>query len=709
MAIDLTSTFFNIVQEQTDFGQAINVEFTVKNDGDMDVDPFSLDIFLRPNTNIGDLNDESYQLGTYDIVTGLKAGEEVTKTFKYSTPAADNPFWVGEGTYYAGLFIDPDFEIDETDLFNNYTGGSSADFQVFYDSYEVVDYGPSDLAASSIDVGGSGLQPGDHVPLTFTVENLDQTNPAHPFSIDIYLNSTQGSFDPDSDLKLGFYDIREVLDPGTGVTKSYTYTLPGVDDAVWDAIGDGTHYIHLDVDPTNEVEEFDDGNNSGQGLGFDSVSFDVSGINDAPDLVVSHFSAPDSFNAGDTISVDYEIANIGGLDAESLAAGFYITTTDYLASGEPVGVDDVPGILFLQGDLDSSLFDVAAGASTGIMTTDLTIPEGWGGFSGDGEYVIGAIADVFDDVTEGDENNNSNNIADQDYQTVSIAAPDNTGAVDLEGSYFELGTDEIEAGGEVDLSFEVANKDIGHVGTFDIDLYLSHDENISADEDYYLGTYTIVDGIIGQTDTGVKSFTYHAPEAGDPFWQGGDAPYYAGMIIDPENLVAETDETNNSNFGEGLDFASTPKVADLMSKSLEIVGDTDTFSAGDTIEVQYEIMNEGTGAAEDFAAGFYLFDDEYATSNEELSIDDVPEVFFLQGDQASSLISLEAGESTGMVTTELTLPQEWDGYLNASGGLNLGVAADPYQDVDESNELNNSLNGAGVDYQEIFITSDNVA
>ena len=707
MAIDLTSTYFNIIQEKTDFGQALNVEFTVKNLGDMDVEPFSLDILLGLAP---ELDASPYKLGTYDIVTGLKAGEEVTKTFKYSTPAANNPFWRGgEGDYYAGLVIDPDFEIDETDELNNYTDGSSEDFQVFYDSYEVVDYGPSDLAATGIDVGGSSLQPGAHVPLTFTVENLDQTNPAHPFSIDIYLNSTEGSFNPDTDFKLGFYDIREVLDPGTGVTKSYTYNLPDVDDAVWDAIGDGTYYIHLDIDPTNEVEESDDGNNNGQGLGVDSVSLDVNGINEAPDLVVSSFTAPDSFSVGDTISVDYEIANIGGSDADSLAAGFYITTADYLASGEPVGVDDVPGILLLQGDRDSSLIDVAAGASTGRMSTDLTIPEGWGGFAGDGEYVIGAIADVFDDVTEKDEDNNSNNVVGQDYKTVTIDAPDNSGLVDLEGSYFELGNNEIEAGEGIDLYFEVANKEIGHVGSFDIDIYLSHDDHISADEDYYLGTYTFVDGIDGKTDTGVKSFTYHAPEAGDPFWEGGDAPYYAGMIIDPENHIAETHEDNNSNVGEGLDFASTPKVADLMTKSFEIVGDTDTFSAGDMIEVKYEIANEGTAAAEDFAAGFYLFDDEYVTSNVELSIGDVPEVFFLQGDRASSLISLEAGESTGMVTTELTLPQNWDGYLNASGGLNLGVAADPYEDVDESNEFNNSLNGAGVDYQDIFITTDNAA
>lgn len=703
MPIDLTGSLFNIIQEQIDEGQALNLDFTLKNSGDEEAQPFSLDIFISTDNTI---TEDDFKLGKYDILESLKANEEVSKSYRYSTPAADNPFWDGAGDYYVGFLIDPDDQISELNETNNGNQGSGIDLDIV----NVVDFGQSDIVASSLTVGGGTLSPGAKAPVGFTIRNQSTTESAHPFSVDIYLTAND-TFNPSIDFKLGTYDIREVLAAGEDISKSFTYTLPSVENAIWS--GNGTHHIHLDIDPNNEVLESDDDNNSGQGLGIDSFSFDVTGIDEAPDLVVTHFDAPDSFTAGDTITVDYGIANYGGSDAESLAAGFYITTEDYLSSGESIGLDDVPDILFMQGDRESSLFDVESNLIDGqpdallgttIRSTELTIPEEWGGFSGNGEYVIGAIADVYDDVAEKDESNNSNNnnLPDQSYKTVSITAPDNTGKVDLVGSYFEVGSD-IEAGGEVDLSFKVANQDIGHVDSFDIDLYLSHDENISADEDYYLGTYTIPEGIAGKAETDLKSYVYQAPEVGDAFWQGGDAPYYAGMIIDPENLIDETDETNNSNQKEGLDFGSTPQVADLTIKSFELVGSS-LVNKGETIEVKYEIMNDGTGVANNFAAGFFLFDDEYQANNDQLSLNDVPEVFFIRAsDRASNLISLEAGESTGMVTTEITLPTEWVGFNGGAIDFNLGVAADPFDDVEESNELNNSFNSENINFADVSI------
>lgn len=689
MTIDLTSTLFNIIQTEIDFGQSLNLDFTLTNLGDEVAQPFSLDIFISTDNTI---TEDDYKLGTYDILESLKANEEVSKTYRYATPDANDSFWNdGIGDYYVGFIIDPDNKIAESDEANNSNQGLGTDLDVV----NVVDYGLSDLASTSLTVGGGGFTPGGKAPVSFTIKNLSTTESANPFSVDIYLTAND-TFDPATDFKLGTYDIRDVLAPeaDTGV-KSFTYNLPGLDNDVWD--GNGTYTIHLDIDPDNEVAETNDDNNSGEGLGIDSFEFDVTGIDEAPNLKVSSFSAPDSFAVGDTISVDYEITNDGGSDANNFATGFYLTTTDYLSSGLPVGIEDVPGILLLQGnDRTSSLNSVKAGESTGALSTELTIPEEWGGFSGDGEYVIGAIADVFDDVAENNETDNSNFAQDVDYKTVTVDAPDNTGKVDLVGSYFEVGS-EIEAGGEVDLSFKVANQDIGHVDSFDIDLYLSHDENISADEDYYLGTYTIPEGIAGKTETELKSYVYHAPEVGDAFWQGSDGPYYAGMIIDPENLVAETDETNNS------DVVKAPASADLTIKSFELVG-SPTANKGDTIEVKYEIMNDGTGAANNFAAGFFLFDDEYQANNNQLSLDDVPEVFFIRaGDRASNLISLEAGESTEMVTTEITLPTEWVGFDGGATDFNLGVAADPFDDVQESNELNNSFNSENINFADVSI------
>jgi subtilase family serine protease len=548
-----------------------------------------------------------------------------------------------------------------------------------------------DLTGNFFNIIQPEILAGQDLILDFSVVNNGDQDLLTPFLTDIYLSADE-NISAAEDVKLGTYGIKTTINAGgnTGI-KRYGYKTPELGNGIWEK-GDGKYYIGLDIDAKNDVLESNETNNSNQGLELDSFALDVTGLNQLADVVVTDFKAPANFKAGDTITVEYELTNQGGEQAELFAAGFYLFTQNYLAKNNNLSIEDIPEVFYLQGDSNSSLITLNPGQSTGKMTTQLTIPQEWAGFSGVGDYYLGVEADPYDDVVERSDANNSLTGETKDYQKISLDAPvDNT--VDLVGTHFNIAQDQILPGQTLDLGFTIANKGLAKAQNVKIDLYISQDENISADEDYYLGTYDIAE-IAGERDCGLKNYSYQTPDADNPLWSKGNGAYHVGMVIDPDNNIVETDETNNKNLGKDLDRSPVNVVGlgelpDLVVNSVNL--NQENIQPGDTVEVQYQIANQGTETAELFAAGFYLVKKDYVVDSDGLSIDDVPEVYFFQGDRESSLLTLEPGTNTGVLTTEITLPTEWEGFDPNGGEYYIAVAADPYNDVLENEELNNSL------------------
>ncbi len=563
MAIDLTGSSFNITQQKIGRGQDINLNFSVINNGDEDIQPFDFDIVISQDENI-DGND--LKIGNYEIRNVLQAGESSgLKSFRYKTPSATNPFWLNEdSTYTVGLRLDPKNKFPESNENNNSNQGKGIDL----DTVGVVKFGDSDLVGLRTTVGKPEVAAGSYIDLGFAVANVSDKI-ANPFSVDIYLSKdTKVS---ENDAKLGTYDIRDIVEANSNTgDKKYSYQVPPKGHPFWES-GDGEYHVLLDVDSKDEVSEINEVNNSGQNAGLDYTAINVTntgfaGSPSSADLVVTGFKVPEDVAAGETVTVEYKITNQGESAADDFGTGFYLFTEDYLGSNDSLSIEDDPGAFFLQGDRQATLMSLEAGES-GTMTTQITLPQEWKGFTGPGDYYLGAEADAYDDVVESDEANNSLTGIDVDYQKVSI---------------------------------------------------------------------------------------------------------------------------DNAPGGADLLTGSTFKVS------------SDTISTGSTFEVTYEIENQGNASADDFAAGFYIFTEDYRTNHNELSIGDDPGVFFLQGDYDSSLISLEADQSTTM-NTELTLPSDWSGFTAGSGEYYVGVAADPYADVAESDETNNSLNGLDIDYARVNI------
>lgn len=101
--------------------------------------------------------------------------------------------------------------------------------------------------------------------------------------------------------------------------------------------------------------------------------------------------------------------------------------------------------------------------------------------------------------------------------------------------------------------FLIYNSGTEKTEAFDIDLYISVDEAIDTN-DYYIGTYTLADGIEGKSSYSVSNSFYtfinnsvsaKLPNSEDVFWKDVET-YYVGAIVDPDNVIAESDENNNS-------------------------------------------------------------------------------------------------------------------------------------------------------------------
>lgn len=98
--------------------------------------------------------------------------------------------------------------------------------------------------------------------------------------------------------------------------------------------------------------------------------------------------------------------------------------------------------------------------------------------------------------------------------------------------------------------FLIHNSGTKKAEAFDVDLYVSTDEVIDT-SDYYIGTYTFADGVEGETSYLVRdkffrnSVSARLPNSDNAFWEDIET-YYVGAFIDPDNIIAESDESNNS-------------------------------------------------------------------------------------------------------------------------------------------------------------------
>lgn len=125
--------------------------------------------------------------------------------------------------------------------------------------------------------------------------------------------------------------------------------------------------------------------------------------------------------------------------------------------------------------------------------------------------------------------------------------------VDLSGEFFNITQEPLTPGGAFNVDFEVKNTEAGNSGAFWTDFYLSTD-NIIDTSDRWVGDQW-VNGVDGNSSTGILNEGLTLPDANDPIWSNGTDLYYVGMMIDIYgNYVPETNEDNNSSQGAFIDY-----------------------------------------------------------------------------------------------------------------------------------------------------------
>ncbi len=150
-------------------------------------------------------------------------------------------------------------------------------------------------------------------------------------------------------------------------------------------------------------------------------------------------------------------------------------------------------------------------------------------------------------------------------------------------------------GDNVTLNFEVKNQGIdGAPDGFGMGFYLSSDGGITT-SDIFLGARLY--GGLNAGGTFAGAVTVPIPR------NLSEGTYYVGAVIDHDNSIAETDETNNWLAGNTVTVTG---VADLVMTQLR--GPASAVNDEDIV-LNFDVANQGTGSipAGGFSVGFALF------------------------------------------------------------------------------------------------------
>lgn len=652
-------------------------------------------------------------LGTGSWILDVSPGASVTSAV--SVYIGNRP----PGRYWLGAKADASSQVNETNEANNFLSGAPIDFTV---------YGP-DLAMTAIG-GPAGGAAGQVVSLTNTVVNYGP-QAASGFYIGFYLCPT-----PVIGTNGYAIGVRYLSSLATGVVSCATNAL-----ALPTSVPPGAYYLGAVADSHNTCTESNKANNS-----LLAHPFTLAG----PDWVVTSFGGPAAAKSAGSVSLTCTVVNAGSGATQSVTVGYYlsadttITTgdtflasqafgslgpgqsltltgtvtilaglapdvyqlgavadctgtygetnetnnarrggpltvtagpdftvpfvggptqgvtggglqlTNVVANGGSGGAAVVPVGFYLSPDaaittndlwLGSRTISTLAAGQSSVATTTVTVANALTG----GWYYVGAIADYPALFTEGSEANNT-------------AAGNRIWILgsDLVMTYVGGPT---QAVADTTITATNVAQDIGPGGAGNsyVRFYLSEDATLTSNDlllatRQYIGSFSPGQTVSNRTTVSLAGV---AP--------GG---YYLGAMADGNQQVSETNETNNGRLGNRL-YLTAP---DLVMTQL--VGPS-TGLPGGSLTVTASVQNIGGANASLQYIKFVLSTGAVITAQ----------------DTALSppwiVNSLAAGQATTTVHM-LTLA------VVPPGAYHLGVIADAYNYVTETNEDNNTLRGGEI-------------
>ncbi|GGG29882.1 CARDB domain-containing protein [Hymenobacter glacieicola] len=231
-----------------------------------------------------------------------------------------------------------------------------------------------------------------------------------------------------------------------------------------------------------------------------------------------------------------------------------------------------------------------------------------------------------------------------------------TGPVDLVPQQPTVTPTAATAGGTIVLSTVVNNTGTGVAGSSAVGYYLSTDNAFSTN-DVSLGATGGVAISGGQSATRGLSVTIPATTA--------TGQYFVLHVVDPQNAVAETNETNNVTSSAVSVGAARPDLV-ILQPALQ----NTSIVAGNNLGISCLLANQGSAAAGSSTTGYYLSTDNVLSSND-----------VLLGTAAAG------GMVAGSATPSLALVLIPAG--TATGNYHVLFVADQASAVTEASETNN--------------------
>jgi len=623
--------FDDDVEGNFEWSQSYSVVVDLFNAGDTDAGPFDVTIALSDDYNF-DATDEV--VGTMQI-SGIASGAMLANDVTITLPdGAERP----DGLYYLVLSVDSANVIPETNEDDNFD-----DMDIFIGAGVADPTSQIDLQVYSVMVPPPPLFWGGFLGLDVNISNNQGGTVDQPFDLSLYV-SEDGNFDGTGEYLIGEMTI---------------YAMQGWDnfnvfiDAHFppeDTFTNDNLFLGAFIDSQNVVEESNENNN----VFVTNIFLETPVMAQGVDLAVPYVNAPMMVSAAQTIDVGFGVENWGDTTSDPFTMSFFLSSDPMIDVDEQgnLGPDEV-----LLGEV--SMDALASNAFTESMTT-LTLPEE---LSYDFYHLV-AVAN-FDKSAE--EAFYDNNFA---IAFFNIMASGNDLAIfDMNMPY------DAQWGQVISVDAFVHNLGAQTIDSVDVAFYLSEDWEFDP-ADTLLASTTLTD-----LPSGVQQMA--SAEITLPDDQDGDAMLQIIALVDPDNLIEENDEFNNT-WTRDL-YIGTPELPNLMAWPMIMFGPEPTpIDWGQSLTIETTIHNSSNATtSQPFMVSYYLSKDNT------LSFDDTT-LYSVEIDH--DMMPFEHYNQT----VDVPLPAESpDG--NPQGEWHILAQADSSEVINEFDEMDN------VDWVPIFI------
>jgi subtilisin-like proprotein convertase family protein len=420
---------------------------------------------------------------------------------------------IGPGPFYLVGVTDTTSQVAEVDETNNVL--------VTANSFSLSAPLP-ELRLSNIALGAPTVPKGGVLEVTSFIENLGTASTGSSFSLDFFL-------------------YRDALDPTTLEAVLNSFSVPVLDvagslirqDAVSIPSGDsflaGTYDLCAQINTPAVFAEAGTASND-----FCRLGLVISDVSVPPDYTPTEVSAPLAAFQGGFLRISRRIDNIGQTAATtSSTVGYYLSNDSTIELSDlRIGEQRIVPILSGGNQLDS--FQATIPSST--------VP---------GTYYVGVIADILDQIGDGNPSNNSSAAT---LLTTIYGSPD---------LIMQALTAPAAAltGGQLQVDRTITNIGQGdEISGFLNRYYLSLDTTFDG-QDFLLG----VDGVAGLAPgiVDLQTLFFDLPTQLSP------GTYFLGATVDATDLSQEIDETNNRFISAGT--VTLQGAPDLLSLSVSAI------------------------------------------------------------------------------------------------------------------------------------------